>query len=185
MINEITADAESRMKKSIEAIKNEFKKIRTGRAHPSLLEHITISYYGVDTPLNQVASVTVADPRTLAVVPWEKTMVQPIEKAIMSANMGLNPATSGTNIHVPLPALTEERRREMVKLIRAEAETGKIAIRNIRREMNHDFKDLLKEKEISEDEEHQAEDTAQKLTDKYVAQIDVLVGEKEKELMEV
>jgi ribosome recycling factor len=185
MINEITADAESRMQKSVEALKTDLLKIRTGRAHPSLLDHITVDYYGVETPLKQVANVSVEDSRTLSISPWEKDLVKAIEKAIMKADLGLNPATAGTTIRIPMPPLTEERRRDMVKIVKNEAEAGRVAIRNIRRDANSDFKDLLKEKEISEDEQRRAEEGIQKLTDKYVAKIDEALAGKEKELMEV
>ncbi len=185
MIEEITQDAEARMKKSVESLKTELTKIRTGRAHPSLLDHVMVDYYGSPTPVKQVANVVAEDSRTLAVTPWEKPMVQAIEKAIMTADLGLNPATAGTVIRVPMPPLTEERRRDLVKVVKAEGETGKIAVRNIRRDANGDFKDLLKEKEISEDECRKAEDGIQKLTDKYVAEIDKLLEAKEKEMMEI
>lgn len=185
MIDEITKDAEVRMQKSVDALKGELLKIRTGRAHPSLLDHLTVDYYGAETPLKQVANVTVEDSRTLAVTPWEKDMVKVVEKAIMKADLGLNPATAGTIIRIPMPPLTEERRRDMVKIVKSEAEGGRVAIRNIRRDANSDFKELLKEKEISEDESHQAEDGIQKLTDKYIAKIDDALATKEKELMEV
>ncbi|HEC17899.1 MAG TPA: ribosome recycling factor [Gammaproteobacteria bacterium] len=185
MIDDILQDADSRMGKSIEALKNELSKLRTGRAHTSLLDHITVDYYGVETALNQVATVSVADARMLTVTPWEKNMVQAVEKAIMTSDLGLNPATSGTVIRVPLPPLTEERRRDMTKLVRAEGEQAKVAIRNIRRDANSDFKELLKEKEITEDEERQAEAAIQKLTDKRIAEVDALVETKEKELMEL
>jgi ribosome recycling factor len=185
MIDDIIADAEVRMGKSIESLKNELTKLRTGRAHTSLLDHITVDYYGTETPLNQVASVSIADARTLMVVPWEKNMVQAVEKAIMTSDLGLNPATSGTNIRVPLPALTEERRKDMIRIVRHEGEAGRVAIRNIRRDANSDFKSLLKEKEITEDEERRAEDTVQKLTDKYIAEVDKLLDAKEKDLMEI
>ncbi|MGD2053921.1 MAG: ribosome recycling factor [Gammaproteobacteria bacterium] len=185
MINEIIQDAEVRMGKSIDALHTEFKKIRTGRAHPSLLDQIHVDYYGADTPINQVANVTVEDSRTLAVTPWEKDMVAKVEKAIMNSDLGLNPATAGTVIRIPMPPLTEERRKDLVKVVRHEAEQARVAIRNIRRDANSDFKDLLKEKEISEDEERNAEDQIQKLTDTYVGKIDKVLAEKEAELMEV
>lgn len=185
MIDEITEDAERRMQKSIEALKNELAKIRTGRAHPSLLDHITVDYYGSETALSQVANVSVEDARTLSITPWEKPMVQVIEKAIMNSDLGLNPATAGTVIRVPMPPLTEERRRDLVKVVKAEAENSRVAIRNIRRDANSDFKSLQKEKEISEDEERGAQDGIQKLTDKYVAEVDVLLDKKEKDLMEI
>lgn len=185
MIEEIKADASTRMGKSVEALKDEFAKIRTGRAHTSLLDHIKVDYYGNEVPLAQAATVSVADARTLAVQPWEKTMVQAIEKAIMTSDLGLNPATTGTLIRVPLPVLTEERRKEMTRIVAKEAEGGRIAIRNIRRDANGDFKDLLKDKEISEDDARRAEDDIQKLTDKFIAEIDRLLDIKEKDLMAI
>ena len=185
MIDEIIEDAERRMKKSVESLHTDLAKIRTGRAHPSLLDHVMVDYYGSDTPIKQVANVVVEDSRTLAVTPWEKPMVQAIEKAIMTADLGLNPATAGTVIRVPMPPLTEERRRDLVKIVKQEAEGARVAIRNIRRDANGDFKDLLKEKEISEDMAHGAEDDVQKLTDKYIAVIDEALAVKEKEMMEI
>jgi len=185
MINEIVEDAESRMLKSVESLKTELTKIRTGRAHPSLLDHVMVDYYGSMTPIKQIASVVAEDSRSLAVTPWEKPMVAAIEKAIMTANLGLNPASQGTVIRVPMPALTEERRRDLVKVVKAEGEGTKVAVRNIRRDANGDFKDLLKEKEISEDENRKAEESIQKLTDKYVADIDNVLEAKEKEMMEI
>lgn len=184
MINDIQKNTEVRMGKSIDALRGELTKLRTGRAHTSLLDHVTVDYYGNETPLSQVATVTVADARMLAVTPWEKNMVQAVEKAIITSDLGLNPTTAGSIIRVPLPALTEERRKDMIKIVRHEGENAKIAIRNIRRDANGDFKSLLKEKEITEDQEHQAEDVMQKLTDKYIAQVDGLLAEKEKDLME-
>lgn len=184
MINDIQKDAEIRMGKSIEALKGELTKLRTGRAHTSLLDHVTVDYYGNETPLNQVATVTVADARMLAVTPWEKNMVAAVEKAIITSDLGLNPTTAGSIIRVPLPALTEERRKDMIKVVRHEGELARVAIRNIRRDANSDFKSLLKEKDITEDEEHQAEDAMQKLTDKYVAEVEKLLDVKEKDLME-
>ena len=185
MIDEITQDAGSRMAKSVESLKTELTKIRTGRAHPSLLDQVMVDYYGSPTPIKQVANVVAEDSRTLAVTPWEKPMVAAIEKAIMTANLGLNPASQGTVIRVPMPPLTEERRRDLVKVVKAEGEGAKVAVRNIRRDANSDFKDLLKEKEISEDESRKAEDGIQKLTDKYVAEIDNVLEAKEKEMMEI
>ena len=185
MIDEILEDAGSRMGKSVESLKTELTKIRTGRAHPSLLDQISVDYYGSETPINQVANVNVEDSRTLVVTPWEKNMVQAVEKAIMNSDLGLNPATAGTVIRIPMPPLTEERRRDLVKVLKGEAESGRVAIRNIRRDANNDFKDLLKEKEITEDEARNAEDDVQKLTDKYVALVDEVLAAKEKELMEV
>ncbi|MEM1176372.1 MAG: ribosome recycling factor [Pseudomonadota bacterium] len=185
MIDDIKKDAGERMSKSVSALKQEFTKIRTGRAHTSLLDHITVEYYGAETPLNQVANVGVEDSRTLIVTPWEKDMVQPIEKAIMTSDLGLNPATAGTVIRVPLPALTEERRKDMIRIVRNEAEGGRIAIRNIRRDAIGDIKDLMKEKLIGEDDERRGEDEIQTITDKYVAEVDAALAEKESELMEV
>ncbi len=183
MINEIKKDADTRMGKSIEALKGELTKLRTGRAHTSLLDHITVDYYGNSTPLGQVATITVSDARTLTVTPWEKNMVAPVEKAIMTSDLGLNPATSGSVIRVPLPPLTEERRKDMIRIVRHEGEQAKVAIRNIRRDANSDIKALLKEKEITEDEERQAEEAIQKLTDKHIAEVDRLLEDKEKDLM--
>lgn len=185
MINEVKEDANTRMDKSIEAFKLSLQKIRTGRAHPSLLDHLTVSYYGVQTPLSQAANVGVQDSRTLTVQPFEKTMVQPIEKAIMESDIGITPNTAGNLIRLPLPPLTEERRKDMIKVVGNEAESTKIAIRNIRRDANSTLKELEKEKEISEDEERRAEDEIQKITDNHVKKVDELAAEKEKELMEI
>ncbi len=185
MIDEILKDAEQRMQKSVESLKSELAKVRTGRAHPSLLEHITVDYYGSETPLSQVASIGVEDARTLTVTPWEKNMVQAVEKAIMTSDLGLNPNSAGTVIRIPMPQLTEDRRRDLVKVVRHEGENGKIAIRNIRRDANSDFKSLEKEKEISEDDERRAQEQVQKLTDKYVKEIDEILKEKEADLMKV
>ena len=185
MIKDISKDAATRMAKSIENLKQELVKLRTGRAHTSLLDHITVDYYGSEVPINQVASVTVADPRTLTVTPWEKNMVQAVEKAIISSDLGLNPSTAGTVIRIPLPPLTEERRRDMVKVVRHEGENTRVAIRNIRRDANHHLKALLKEKEITEDQERQAEDDIQKLTDKHIGEVETVLQAKEQELMEI
>ncbi len=185
MINEITKDAEVRMGKSIESLKLAFAKMRTGRASASLLDHIKVPYYGNDVPLSQCATVSVSEARTLTVSPWEKELVPVIEKAIMRSDLGLNPSTAGTTIRIAIPPLTEERRKEMIKVARAEAESARIAIRSIRRDGNNDFKELLKEKEISEDEEHSAEDGVQKLTDRFVAEIEKLLTEKEADLMKI
>ncbi len=185
MIDEIRKDAASRMDKTIESLKNELAKIRTGRAHTSLLDHITVEYYGAEVPLSQVSNIGVEDARTLTVSPWEDSMVKPVEKAIMESDLGLNPATAGKVIRVPMPALTEERRRDLVKVVRQEGENARIAIRNVRRDANGDLKTLLKEKEISEDEERQAEEQIQKLTDEHVATVEKLLEVKEKDLMEV
>ncbi len=185
MIDDIKQDSSTRMAKSIEALKNELLKIRTGRAHTSLLDHVKVDYYGNIVPINQAATVSVADARTLAVQPWEKTMVQAIEKAIMTSDLGLNPATQGEVIRVPLPVLTEERRKDMIKVVRHEAENSRVAIRNIRRDANSHIKEFLKEKEISEDDAHRGEDDVQKITDKFIAEVESVLAEKEKELMEI
>jgi ribosome recycling factor len=185
VLEEIKKDAASRMAKSVASLRQELTKIRTGRAHTSLLDHITVEYYGSEVPLNQVSNVGVEDSRTLTVTPWEKDMVAKIEKAIMGSDLGLNPATAGTVIRVPLPPLTEERRKDMIRIVRHEAEGGRIAIRNIRRDAIHDVKELLKEKMIGEDDERRAEDEIQTITDKYIAEIDEALAEKESELMEV
>jgi ribosome recycling factor len=184
-LDEIKKDAADRMAKSVASLQQELTKIRTGRAHTSLLDHITVEYYGSQMPLNQVSNVGVEDSRTLVVTPWEKDMVQPIEKAIMNSDLGLNPATAGTVIRVPLPALTEERRKDMIRVVRNEAEGGRIAIRNIRRDALHDVKELLKEKMIGEDDERRAEGDVQTITDKHVSQVDEILANKESELMEV
>jgi ribosome recycling factor len=173
------------MGKSVDSLRTELTKIRTGRAHPSLLDQISVDYYGTETPINQVANVTVEDSRTLAVAPWEKQMVAVVEKAFINSGLGLNPATAGNLIRIPMPPLTEERRRELVKVVKGEGEGAKVAIRNIRRDANSDFKDLLKEKDISEDACRESEDTVQKLTDKFVANVDEVIAVKEKELMEI
>jgi len=185
MINEIQKDAETRMGKSLDSLRQEFSKIRTGRAHTSLLDHIRVPYYGDDVPLSQVASVTIAEARMLAVTPWEKPMVPVVEKAIASSDLGVNPSTSGSVIRIVLPPLTEERRRDLVKVVRSEAEAARVAIRNIRRDANSDFKSLLKEKDITEDDERRAEESMQKLTDKYIAEADKMLAEKETELMAI
>ncbi|MDH5571778.1 MAG: ribosome recycling factor [Gammaproteobacteria bacterium] len=185
MINELKKDAEVRMGKSVESLKNDLIKIRTGRAHTSLLEHIMVEYYGSKVPLTQVANISVSDARMLTVTPWEKPMVKAIEKAIINSDMGLNPATAGEVIRVPLPALTEERRKDMIRVVRHEGENAKVAIRNIRRDVLSDLKSLLKDKEITEDQERHAQDEIQKLTDKYVASVDKVLEEKEKDLMEI
>lgn len=185
MINEIINDTKVRMEKSIASLKSELSKLRTGRAHPNLLEHIKVNYYNVETPLNQVANISVEDARTLMVTPWEKSMVAPIEKAIMTSDLGLNPATSGTVIRVPLPPLTEERRKQLTRLVREEAEKARVAIRNIRREANNDFKELLKSKEVGEDEAHKAETSVQQLTDSQIKVVDNIAAEKEADLMAI
>ncbi|MCP0913447.1 MULTISPECIES: ribosome recycling factor [Legionella] len=185
MSEDIKRDAEKRMKKAVESLQHEMAKIRTGRANASLLDHIQVDYYGSLTPLNQVANVTSSDARTLMVTPWDKSMIAAVEKAILNSDLGLNPATAGTAIRVPMPALTEERRKEMIRIVRAEAEQGRVSIRNIRRDANNQLKDLVKEKAISEDDERRANEVVQKLTDKYIAEVDAVLAEKEKDLMEI
>lgn len=185
MINDIKKDAESRMKKAVEALEGALGKIRTGRAHPSLLSTIHVDYYGSSMPLTQVANVTVEDSRTLAVTPWEKPMIPAIEKAIMTSDLGLNPSTAGTVIRVPLPPLTEETRKNYIKQSKSEAENARVAIRNIRRDANNDVKNLLKDKSISEDDERRGQEDIQKLTDKYIALADQVLDKKEKDLMEI
>ena len=184
-MEEIILELEERMEKAVEQLGHSLNKVRTGRANPNLLEGIEIEYYGAMTPINQVAQVGVADARTLTVQPWEKTMVAPIEKAIRSSDLGLNPATSGMLIRVPLPPLTEERRRELTKVVRHLGEEAKVAVRNLRRDANEQIKKLTKAKEISEDDESRAEKEIQKLTDNFVVAIDKCVAEKEKEVMTV
>lgn len=185
MINEICEDAESRMGKTVEALEAAFRKIRTGRAHPSILDTVTIDYYGSETPLKQTANITVEDNRTLAVTPYEKNLVPAIEKAIMASELGLNPSTAGSVIRVPMPALTEETRKGFTRQARQEAENARVAIRNIRRDANNDLKDFLKEKEISEDDERRGQEAVQKLTDRFVARVDELLEAKEADLMEI
>ncbi len=185
MIDDIQKDARTRMGKSIEVLKSELGKVRTGRAHVSLLDHVQVEYYGSEVPISQCANVTTEDARTISVVPWEKDMVGKVEKAIMSSDLGLNPNTSGANIRIVLPPLTEERRRDLVKVVRHEAENAKVALRNVRRDANQDLKDLEKEKLISEDELRRGEAEIQKLTDAFVAEIDQLLADKETEMMSV
>jgi len=185
MINDIKKDAEKRMQKTVETLKHELTKIRTGRANASFLDHVQVDYYGSLTPLSQVAQVTTSDSRTLMVTPWEKSMVAAVEKAILTSNLGLNPATVGSAIRVPMPALTEERRKEMIKIVRAEGEQGRVAVRNIRRDANSQLKDLVKDKSISEDDERRAGEVIQKLTDKFIVDIDSTLVNKEKDLMEI
>ena len=184
-IESIKQDSEQRMGKCVDALQNSLMKIRTGRAHPSLLDQVSVSYYGNDTPLSQVANVNVGDARTLVIIPWEKTMIPTIEKAIYASGLGLNPVTSGDNIRVPLPALTEERRKEFIKMVRGEVEDARVAVRNVRRDANHQCKELLKAKTITEDDDHRAQDDIQKQTDKFIAEIDHILAAKETELMEV
>lgn len=183
MIDDIKSDAADRMGKSVSALETELAKLRTGRAHPSLLEHISVSYYGADTPLNQVANVTVEDGRTLVVQPWEQNLVSAVEKAILESDLGLNPNTAGTVIRIPLPPLTEERRKDLAKIVRNEGEQAKVAVRNIRRDANTELKNLVKEKLITEDDEHRGQEVIQKLTDQHVKEIDQRVEQKEKDLM--
>jgi len=185
MINDVKKQADSRMHKSISSLKEALTKIRTGRAHTSLLDHIMVPYYGSDVPLTQAANVAVADARTLTVTPWEKNMVPVIEKAIMTSDLGLNPVTVGGVIRINLPSLTEERRRDLIKIVRSESEGARVAIRNIRRDANNDLKKLVKDKAISEDEERRAQDDIQKLTDKCIADVDKILEAKEAELMEI
>jgi ribosome recycling factor len=178
-------DAEARMKKSLESLRTELSRLRTGRASPALVEHLKVAYYGNPAPLTQVANVGVADARTLTITPWDKSLVPAIEKAILEAGLGLNPVTAGLVIRIPLPPLTEERRREMTKLVRGEGENGKVAVRNVRRDANQHLKNLLKDKQIAEDEEKRSQEEIQKLTDRYIADVEKLVLAKEKEIMEV
>lgn len=185
MISEILDDAKNRMGKSVDALSSELSRLRTGRANTALLDNIKVDYYGSPTPLSQVANVTVADSRTLGVQPWEKAMVQPIEKAILESDLGLNPMSAGEMIRIPIPPLTQERRLDLVKVVKSEGEGGRVAVRNIRRDAISHIKDLLKEKEISEDDERRGEGQVQKLTDSNIATIDSLLKEKEEELMEI
>ena len=185
MINEIHSDANSRMDQSLASLESDFSKIRAGRAHPSLLEQVTVEYYGTMVPLSQVSNVTAEDARTLKVSPWEKDMVGPIEKAILTSDLGLNPNTQGQVMRIPLPPLTEDRRKELVRVVRDEAENARVAIRNIRRDAISDFRELLKEKEISEDESRKAEDNIQKITDQHIASIDKSLSDKENSLLEI
>jgi ribosome recycling factor len=185
MIEDIKKDAGDRMGKSVESLVNDMAKVRTGRAHPSLLDHLMVSYYGTDTPIKQVANVTVEDGRTLAVTPWEQNMVSPVEKAIMNSDLGLNPNTAGNVIRVPLPPLTEERRKDLIRVVRQEAEQARVSIRNIRRDANQSLKEMEKEKMISEDDLRRGEDSVQKLTDQYVKEVDNVLQEKEKDLMAI
>ena len=185
MIEDIKKDAATRMGKSLESLQTEFGRIRTGRAHTSLLDHIKVDYYGSASALNQVAKVTIEDSRTLSVTPWEKDMVGPIEKAIINSDLGLNPSSAGMVIRIPMPPLTEERRKDLVRVVRAEAENARVSVRNIRRDANSDLKELQKEKEISEDEERKGQDLIQKATDEHIAKVDEMLKGKEAELMEV
>lgn len=185
MIGDLKQSATTRMTKSVESLKDALSKLRTGRAHTSLLDHIKVSYYGNDVPISQAANVSVMDARTLSVQPWDKNMIQVIEKAILGSDLGLNPIVTGGLMRVPLPMLTEERRRDMVKLVRHEGEAAKVAIRNVRRDANNDLKTWLKDKKVTEDEERRAQEDIQKLTDKFIAEVDKVLAVKEKELMEI
>lgn len=185
MLDDIKTDADERMAKSIQSLIAAFAKIRTGRAHPGILDGISVDYYGVDTPLNQVANISVEDARTLTVSPWEKPMIPVVEKAILKSDLGLNPATSGDKIRLPMPPLTEENRRDLTKIAKSEAENARVAIRNIRRDANSMMKELLKEKEITEDDARRGEDDIQKLTDAKVKEVDDLLSGKETDLMEI
>jgi ribosome recycling factor len=184
MIGDLKKDAEQRMQKALEALRDEFKRLRTGRANAALLEHVMVEYYGSQVPVKQTANITVEDARTLVVTPWEKQMVGAVEKAILNSGLGLNPVTAGMVIRVPLPPMTEERRKELVRVVRQSAESGRVAVRNVRRDIMSDLKDALKEKLITEDEERRAQEDIQKLTDRYVAQIDALLKDKEAEIMD-
>lgn len=185
MIDDIKKSATARMQKGVEALKESLARLRTGRAHTSLLDHIRVAYYGSEVPLNQVANVTAGDARTLVITPWEKQMVPVIEKAIMTSDLGLTPATAGNVIRIPMPQLTEERRREIVKVARQEAESARVSVRTVRRDANTELKALLKGRKISEDDERHAQDDIQKLTDRYVAEVDKIFAAKEAELLEV
>lgn len=184
-MQKVIKDAETRMRKSIESFKTEIAKLRTGRAHPSILDHVRVDYYGSEMPISQVANINATDARTLTIQPWEKNMVGPIEKAILNSDLGLNPATTGDLIRVPMPALNEERRRDLIKVVRTEAEGARVSIRNLRRDANNELKELLKAKQITEDEERRFGDEVQKLTDKFVAEVDQLLAAKETDLMAI
>jgi ribosome recycling factor len=184
-IAELKKTTDAKMNKTIEAFKTDLAKVRTGRAHPGLLDHVMVDYYGAQTPINQVAKITLIDARTIGVVPFEKKMIQAVDKAIRSSDLGLNPATAGETIRVPMPLLTEERRKELTKIVRHEAENARVAIRNLRRDANHSLKEWLKKKEVSENDERRAQDEVQKLTDQHIAMVDKLLQQKEAELMAV
>jgi ribosome recycling factor len=185
MLEDLKKDAVTRMGKCVATFQSDLKKLRTGRAHPSLVEHLKVDYYGSEVPLQQVANIAVEDGRTLVISPWEKTVVQAIEKAIFKSDLGLTPMTAGTVIRIPMPPLTEERRREITKVLRHDAENARVAIRNVRRDVMNDIKELLKEKLVSQDDERRAEGEVQKLTDKHVADVETLLAAKEKEVMQV
>ncbi len=185
MLEDLRKDASARMQKCVQVFQADLKKMRTGRAHPSLVEHLKVDYYGSDVPLQQVANISIEDARTLVISPWEKTMVGPIEKAIHKSELGLTPMTAGTVIRVPLPPLTEERRRDISKVVRQDAENARVSIRNVRRDVLTDIKELLKEKEISQDDERKAQDDIQKLTDRFIGEVDQQLAAKEKEILQV
>jgi ribosome recycling factor len=185
MLEDLKKDASARMQKCVQVFQADLKKLRTGRAHPSLVEHLKVDYYGADVPLQQVANISIEDARTLVISPWEKTMVGPIEKAIHKSELGLTPMTAGTVIRVPLPPLTEERRRDIGKVVRQDAENARVSIRNVRRDVLTDIKELLKEKEISQDDERKAQDDIQKLTDRFIGEVDQQLAAKEKEILQV
>ncbi len=185
MIADVKKDAEQRMKKTLDALKTDLGKIRTGRPHTGLLDHVSVDYYGTPTPIPQVANVTLIDARTIGVAPWDKKMTNAIEKAIRESDLGLNPAATGDLIRVPMPALTEERRRDLIKVVRHEAENARVAVRNIRRDSNQQLKDLLKQKKVAEDDERRAQDDVQKLTDRYITEVDKMLAAKETDLMAV
>lgn len=185
MINDIKKTAEQKMDKSLEVLKIDLGKVRTGRAHTGILDHVQVDYYGSPVPISQVANITLADARTITVQPWEKPMIAKVEKAIRDADLGLNPATNGDLIRVPMPMLTEERRRDLIKVVRGEAEAAKVSVRNVRRDANDALKKLLKDKEVGEDDERRAQDEVQKLTDKHIAEIDKILQAKEADLMAV
>lgn len=184
-MHKIIKDAETRMSKCIDSFKIEITKLRTGRAHPSILDHVRVDYYGSEMPINQVANVTASDARTLTITPWEKSMVNAIDKAIRESGLGLNPVTTGDLIRVPMPALNEERRRDLIKVVKQEAESARVSIRNVRRDGNAEIKALLKSKEITEDDERRMGDDMQKITDKFIAEVDKVMEAKEKDLLEV
>ncbi|HLQ14103.1 MAG TPA: ribosome recycling factor [Steroidobacteraceae bacterium] len=185
MLEDLRKDASARMQKCVQVFQADLRKLRTGRAHPSLVEHLKVDYYGADVPLQQVANISIEDARTLVISPWEKTMVGPIEKAIHKSDLGLTPMTAGTVIRVPLPPLTEERRRDISKVVRQDAENARVSIRNVRRDVLTDIKELLKEKEISQDDERKAQEDIQKLTDRFIGEIDQQLAAKEKEILQV
>ncbi|HEY4369973.1 MAG TPA: ribosome recycling factor [Steroidobacteraceae bacterium] len=185
MLDDLKKDAVERMQKCVVAYRNELKKLRTGRAHPSLLEHVRVDYYGNEVPLNQAANIALEDARTLTVTPWDKGMVGAIEKAIMKSDLGLMPNTAGTVIRVPMPPLTEERRKDLTKVVRHEAENARVSVRNVRRDVMNELREMVKEKLVSQDDDRRAQDDVQKLTDKHVAEIDQVLAEKEKELLQI